>query len=358
MVKVRTERGISTHKLLLNETETTLELPGRIEWGLVNQGGHGFYRSRYAPELLGALTSALTELAPVERFALVSDTWAAVVAGFTPLTEFLKMARLFRDETDLNVWRALLAAFNYLDMVIDDAARPGLQARVRELLAPAAARLGWSPQHGEDELQSQLRALILGTLGTLGADSQCWDRARELYANYRQDASSVDRNLVPALISILAYSGSEAEYQEFKDNFKAARTPQEEQRYLFSLAGFRHPELLRATMDMTLGDEVRTQNAPYLLHSLLYNTVCREEAWHFLKRNWDKMIERYPENSIPRMCEGVIALATLEDEVREFFATHKVKQSGKTIDQHLERLRVAVEFRKREGANLEPQLKG
>jgi len=358
MVKVRTERGVSTHKILLNETETTLELPGRIQWGLVNQGGHGFYRSRYAPELLGALTSALAELAPVERFALVSDTWAAVVAGFTPLAEFLKMARLFRDETDLNVWRALLAAFNYLDMVIDDAARPALQARVRELLAPAAARLGWSPQRGEDELQSQLRALILGTLGTLGADTACRDRARELYANYRQDASSVDRNLVPALISIIAYSGNAAEYREFKDNFKAARTPQEEQRYLFSLASFRHPELLRATMDMTLGDEVRTQNAPYLMHSLLYNTVCREEAWRFLKRNWDKMIERYPENSIPRMCEGVITLATLEDDVREFFATHKVKQAGKTIDQHLERLRVAVDLRKREGENLEAQLRG
>src|SRR5208282_2504599 len=118
--------------------------------------------------------------------------WAAVVAGLTPLAEFLKMARLFHDETDLNVWRALLAAFNYLDMVIDDAARPTLQARVRELLGPAAARLGWSPRRGEDELQSQLRAIIVGALGTLGADSDCRDRAREFYANYRRDALSVE----------------------------------------------------------------------------------------------------------------------------------------------------------------------
>jgi hypothetical protein len=69
------------------------------------------------------------------------------------------------------------------------------------------------------------------------------------------------------------------------------------------------------------------------------------------------MIERYPENSIPRMCEGVIGLFMLESEVREFFATHKVKQGGKTIDQHLERLRVAVAFRKREGAGFARLLK-
>jgi puromycin-sensitive aminopeptidase len=357
MVKARTEHGISTHKLLLTEAEATLKLPGRLEWALVNQGGHGFYRARYAPEMLGKLTPALNELAPIERFALVSDTLAAVLAGLTPLAEFLNMTRLFRQETDLNVWRALLAPFNYLDMVIDDAARPALQAKARELLGPAATRLGWAPHSGEDELQSQLRGTILGALGTLGDDRECQARAREFYARYKRDASAVNRNLVPALISILAYSGGEAEYREFKDNFKSARNPQEEQRYLFSLAGFRRPDLLRATMDMTLGDEVRTQNAPYLMESLLFNTVFREEAWRFFKSNWDKMIERYPENSIPRMCEGVIGLFMLESEVREFFATHKVKQGGKTIDQHLERLRVAVAFRKREAAGLERLLK-
>src|SRR3990172_12570499 len=120
--------------------------------------------------MLGKLTAVLNELAPIERFALVSDTWAAVLAGLAPLAEFLHMTRLFRQETDLNVWRALLAAFNYLDMVIDDAARPALQTTVHQLLAPAAARLGWAPHPGEDELQSQLRGTILGALGTLGDD--------------------------------------------------------------------------------------------------------------------------------------------------------------------------------------------
>jgi hypothetical protein len=44
------------------------------------------------------------------------------------------------------------------------------------------------------------------------------------------------------------------------------------------------------------------------------------------------------------MCEGIVGLVTpeLEADVKEFFARHPVKQGAKQIEQHLERLRVAV----------------
>ncbi len=357
MVRARTERGVSTHKLLLTESEATLELPGRLEWALANEGAHGFYRVRHAPQLLTALMKNLAELRAVERFGLVSDAWAATVAGMMPLGEFVPMARLLRDETDLNVWRALLGSFNYLDMIVGDSDRPALAASVREIASPALQRLGWEPASGEDELRGQLRGTLAGAVGTLGEDPAVQDRAGELYASYKRDPGSVARDLVPAVIAILAHTGDQARYQEFNQNYKSARTPQEEQRYLFSLAGFRDSGLLRHTMEMTLNGEVRTQNAPYLMHSLLLNTYCRYEAWDFVKRNWEAMIRKFPDAALPRMCEGIIALLDLEPEVREFFAAHRVRLGGKLIDQHLERLSVAVAFRRREGPNLKAALK-
>jgi hypothetical protein len=103
---------------------------------------------------------------------------------------------------------------------------------------------------------------------------------------------------------------------------------------------------------------VRTQDAPYLLHSLLLNPVARYDAWDFMRKNWDQMTERWPDAALPRMCEGIIALLDRETEVRKFFDEHKVRIGGKLIDQHLERLAVAVAFRKREGTNLESTFKG
>jgi hypothetical protein len=159
----------------------------------------------------------------------------------------------------------------------------------------------------------------------------------------------VDRNLVPALISIVAHTGTPADYEKFYGKFKNAQTPQEEQRYLFALAGFRQPDLIDRTCRLTLNGEVRTQNSPYLMRNVLLNPEARSRGWGFMKEHWDEMLRQYPDNSIPRMCEGIIGLALpdLESEVRDFFARHPVKQGVKQMEQHLERLHISVICRER-----------
>ncbi len=352
MVGARTESGIVTKKVLMNERETSLDLGGRIEWALLNDGGHGFYRTHYAPELLAALTRNLGELKPIERFGLVNDTWAATLAGLTPLAEFIGMIRLFTGETDINVWRAINGALGYLEMIASEGDRPALAALVRAIVGPAAARLGWVAKPGETELDRQLRGVLLGVLGTLGDDPAVQRRAAELYARFEDNPAEADRDLVAPIVSILAHCGDAKRYGEFQARFKSARTPQEEQRYLFSLAEFRDPAVLARTMAMTVDGQVRSQNAPFVMHSLLVNTACRYQAWDFVREKWDEMSKKYPDSALPRMCEGVIALLDREEEVKSFFAAHRVRLGAKIIDQHLERLSVAVAFRKREGGNL------
>ena len=351
-LRVKTAKGEETHRLLLTERETTINLSSPVEWSLVNDGGSGFFRACYAADLLKALTVNARQLKPIERFGLVSDLWAATVAGLEPLSEFVGMARQFRDETDLNVWRALAGGFHYLDMIAEGDQRAAMASAVRDIVAPAAARLGWSAVAGEDELTRQLRAMLLGILGTLGEDKEVQARARDLYAEWSRDSAGADRDLMPHLISILAHTGDQPCYLEFKQNFKNARTPQDEQRFLFSLANFRNPELLKQTMKMTLNGEVRTQNAPFLMHSLLANPVSRYEAWDFIRSNWQGMVEKYPDSALPRMCEAVSGLLDRQEEVNAFFEQHKPRLGQKIIEQHLERLAVAVAFRVREGRNL------
>jgi puromycin-sensitive aminopeptidase len=81
------------------------------------------------------------------------------------------------------------------------------------------------------------------------------------------------------------------------------------------------------------------------------NVDGREQAWKFVKENWEAMERRFPSKAgIRRMCEGVTALATpeLEADVREFFASRKIDLGGKALPQYLEQLHVAVVFRERE----------
>ena len=60
--------------------------------------------------------------------------------------------------------------------------------------------------------------------------------------------AAVDPNIVPSLVAILAHTGDATRYEEFDERFRTAATPQEERRYLFSLAAFQPKALLERTL--------------------------------------------------------------------------------------------------------------
>jgi puromycin-sensitive aminopeptidase len=349
-LRAGTKQGTVNKAVLLTDQEVRIQLPDDFDWVVANAGGHGFYRVRYSPELMTAVKRELqSNLLAVERFNLVNDTWATTLAGLTPLTDYLDLIDLFRDETDLNVWTTVMISSHHLRRILDEVQERLFQERIRAVFNPALQRLTWSPKEGETELERQLRGDLINALGTVGEDKACQQRARELYVQYEKDPTSVERNLIPALVSIVAHTGSGVDYEKFYSRFKNAQTPQEETRYLFALGAFRQPDLIDRTLQMTLSGEVRTQNAPYLMRGILLNKDAREKAWSFMKVHWEEMLRRYPDNSIPRMCEGIIGLVTpeLEADVRKFFGEHPVKQGAKQMEQHLERLHIAVACRER-----------
>ncbi|MGH7357707.1 MAG: M1 family metallopeptidase [Candidatus Rokuibacteriota bacterium] len=341
-------------KLLLAAAEDDLALPGPPEWAVVNAGGHGFYRVGYAAALLDRLTGNLASLAPIERFNLVADSFAQAQAGLAPAEAFLDLTARFRDEGDRNVWAAILGGLAYVNRTIDDEARETLEAFVRERVGPAARRLGWEPRPGEDELTRQLRGDLLRAMGALGDDHQIQAEARELYDRYRADERAVDPNVLPAVIAILARAGGAAEYEEFLERFRRARSPQEEQRYLYALTAFRQPEQITETLQRTVDGEIRSQDAPFVVRGMLASVWARGLAWEFVKGHWETMRRLYPPSAFRRVFDGVSALVRpeWEAEVRAFFPAHGIELGGKILQQYLEQLRVGVRFREREAARI------
>ena len=361
MLRVKTADGLVTRKVLLDGPSTTVDLGAPIGWVVANERGSGFFRTRYSPDLLAAMTASLDGLSPVERFNLVSDTWASVTAGLTPVPDFVALAKLFTDETDRNVWVALLGGLETLHRYLAPADRPKLQALVRDLVGPSVARLGWERKPGEADLVAQLRGTLIAALGTTGEDASTQARARKLHAAYVTDRAAVDRDVVPAVIGITAHTGTVDDYDLFWSRYKAAATPQEETRYLFSLASFPDRALMQRTLDATLATdpatgrpEIRTQNAPFLIGSAMGNLDAGDLAWRFVTAQWEEMVSRFPDNTHVRMLGGITALSTpeLAAEIEAFFSVPRVKQGQKTLDQHLERLRINLAFRQREGAKL------
>jgi puromycin-sensitive aminopeptidase len=353
MVKVKSGKSVLSEKFLLTEETHTLNFEDKVQYVVVNEGGHGFYRVRYSPDLLRALTMKREEtLNAIERFNLVNDTWAAVLAGLQPLSEYLEMIRSFEDETDKNVWTVIAGSLQYLERVT--CGSPALKDFTKSLCSPAFKRLGWELKDGEDNLKRQLRGLLALVLGTTGDDEKVQAEARELYAKYKADKASVGSDVVPALVTILAHTGTVERYQEFENDYKNASSPQEEDRFMYSLTAFQDKELLKQTLEKTLTGSFRTQNAPFVVRMVLQNSAARDVAWPFVKENWQRIIKTFPEVSLPRMSEGVTGLVSDEllKETRQFFKDNPIRQGKKLIEQNLEKQSVAVALKNREAKTL------
>jgi len=350
-LRIHTARGAETRRVMLSDQENRIPLPKDWTSVLANEGGHGFYRVRYSTALLNGLQqTGLQTLAPVERFNLLNDTWASTIAGMVSPADYLSLTEHFRGEQDPHVWAVMLGSFSTMNHLLNEEDRPLLAAVVRDRLGPTFQDLGWTPHADERELVKELRGDVIRALGTLGRDHSVQTQALEAYTDLQQQTRQIDPNVIPALVSILAFAGDAARYEEFLNRFHKASTPQEERRYLFSLAAFRIPELLERTLAKTLTDEIRTQDAPFLVSSLLHNVYIREKAWEFVKTNWERMDRQFPKSGLRRMCGGITGLSTpeLERDVRAFFTSRKIDLGGKTLEQYLEQLHIAVRFRERD----------
>ncbi len=356
-VVLRYGRGdqVAEHRELLESASVAVDLGAPIDWVVVNAGGHGFYRVRYAPTLMQPLTSIMMQqLAPIERYGLVDDTWAAVVSGRSSAVEFIELANGFKHETDLDVWTVLSGCLAQLDRILEGDARTRYQALLRDLYSATLTRLGWQPQPDDASRTLELRAVLIRSLAVAAKDAEALARSRALHQQYLQDSTRVEPNIASAVAAAVASAGTGDEYTMFVERFKNATTPQEERRYQSLLASFPGTNEMAATLTMTLNGEVRTQDAPYLVAQCMRNRDNGSQAWQFVKDNWNELLQAYPDNAMVRMLDGfkLLSYPDVAADIEAFFQSHAVPVGELTLQQHLEKLRVNVTLREREAERL------
>jgi puromycin-sensitive aminopeptidase len=325
---------------------------------VVNAGGSGYFRVSYPTAMVERLAGRLGDLHPLERYNLVSDTWAAALSGRAPLADLLRLSAALTDsgEGDPSVWSVVLGALGLFDRVIPDDDRPMLAGTVRTLLAPLAAELGWDPRDEDNERTPSLRSSVLRTLGTIGDDPEVQAEASLRFAE--AGTTTLHPDTESAVLDIVASQGGADVYEAFLVRYRSPANPQEENRYLYALASFDDLALAARTFELAM-TEVRTQNAPFVLQSLVANRVTGPATWQRITEEWDAVVAKFPSNILPRMLDGVRGLcapAELAHQVTEFVETHPLAAGGRTVEQILERLAVNVAFGEREGSRLSATL--
>ena len=337
-------------RVLLDGDSADLALDGDVSWAMANAGAHGFYRVRYAPELLAALLDRIRDHSPLERYVLVDDAWSSVLAGSTTAGAFLDMVSRFGDETDLSVWERIVGGLATLDRLVEGEPRRRLAAGVGALVGPARERLGDAAAEGDDDRTRTLRGVLLQTAAVMADDAVAQQRCRDLLDAFLADPASVDPSLSSAALTASTTLGDRALHDRLVERFTTADNPQDRERILRSLARFRDRGALGRTLELSLSGDVRSQDAPYLLSETLANRDNADSAWTYVSAHWAQINERFPVNSIPRMLGGIRSVRdrALADRIAGFLADHPVPQGELQVRQHLERMGVSVALTERE----------
>ena len=124
---------------------------------MLDAGGEGFYRVAYPPAWRADLVDAGV-LEPLERFSLIDDCWASVLAGRTPASELLDLVRRFGHEDELVVWRAVVSVLRGMARLVDGDALARLRVESAAVLGPTFDRLGWKPNGTETRARANYGA--------------------------------------------------------------------------------------------------------------------------------------------------------------------------------------------------------
>ncbi len=332
------EGGEASHHLL-RDVPITVSDAAPV---LLNAGGSGFFRSRYAPAELAAIAARLGELDELERATLVADAWALLFASEITWSDFYTVAAGLGDENEPTPWTFVATAIDMVHRALPAPARETLAAQVRPLAEAPFARLGWDRREGEEPLTGQLRAIAIGLLGTVCHDQDVRDEARR-----RFESGVMDGDLASVILRIVADQGRPGDYETFLERYRAAASPQESLRYQYAMGAFSDETIALDAAERCFS-EFRSQDSPLVLPHLMRNETTGPAVWRYLTRRWDDALARFSPSHYARLVSGVptfINDAALADEVEAFHRAHPVVGGyPASVEQQIERMRVGQVF--------------
>src|SRR5262249_39765358 len=161
------------------------------------------------------------------------------------------------------------------------------------------------------------------------------------------------------LVKVAPLDADASLYEKYVARSRAAVDPEERYRYLYGLASFSDPALVRRTFDYAVGPEVRSQDTKLLVAAMLTNSMTRDLGWDLLRDHWDAVQKKTGEFVGNTVIVGALA-AFCDDrhaaDVKAFFEAHPVPDAARTLSQSLERVSACSAVARAQAPKLEEWL--
>jgi hypothetical protein len=190
------------------------------------------------------------------------------------------------------VWDQVIGSLTGLNRLARDRAeRPALQAYARARLRPVFDRLGWDGSGSGDDDTTLLRASLIWALGEFG-DEDVLAEAKRRFAGFLQDPKSLPNALRDAVTHLVGISADRPAYDTLLALARKSTVTNERLRYYYAAASARDAALARATLGLTLTDELPSNVVGGLINSVASSGEQPDLAWDFVQKNFDTLLAR------------------------------------------------------------------
>tara|TARA_Y100001968_G_C19420868_1_gene751679 strand:- start:426 stop:2426 length:2001 start_codon:yes stop_codon:yes gene_type:complete len=332
---------------ILDSNSTTIDAAADTNNGFmkVNYDTAGFYRVNYPKEHWKNLSELINKqlLKPTDRLSIQSDAYALAKARKISATVFLELIKSYNNEKDFGVWSDLTNNMRSIDLLLRKTELGKIYKNMCvETLKPIGEKLGWEVSPNEGHLESLLRTTILSSLGSFG-DEDTINKSLELLEQFFSDKISLAPELRSIVYNLSAQTGDKSIYNLILDRARKEQLQEEKLRLYASLCRVENDELFNKTLQLSISDEIRTQDTVSLLSLMSVNRNNGAEAtWDFIKSNWALLDERYGSGGFAMMrlvgITGNLLTKSDYDNVQGFFNDHPIESAYRTLQQSLERI--------------------
>jgi len=258
----------------------------------VNLGDIGYYRVEYGPNSRAVLAKSLPRMPLEDRVNFIADSWAMVQAGRAEPPSYLALVEAIDAGDHRAVWDQVITVFSTLNRLSRDRAeRPAVQRYARAKLHQVFDRLGWDGSGSGDDDNTLLRASLIWTLGEFG-DEDILAEAKRRFAGFLQNPESLPSALRDAVTHLVGVTADRAAYDTLLALARKSTVTNERVRYYLAAASARDAELARATLALSLTDEVPGTIVTGLIGSVAGAGEQPDLAWEFVQRNFDVLLAR------------------------------------------------------------------
>jgi aminopeptidase N len=280
----------------------------------------------------------------------MSDAWALVQTGRSPVSLYFGLVEKLPASTDLAEHEQMIDVLDFINRLLVGSPQHGkFKHYAQSLLRPTFETLGWQPKPGEAPNAGRLRASLISALGFLN-DPKIIAGCRERFEKYLANPASLPPDLRAPVLAVVGRYADEKTWKTLHELGLKTTSTEDKQNYYNALADAVDPKLARKMLAIALTDELPTSRAVFLVSRVARDSGHADIAWEFAKANMKALLAKVDAAGANRYAPSLFTFFSDEsraDELQKYAKNNLRQTTAPEVAKAVDEIQFRAEFKKR-----------